>query len=386
MQRFDLIATAAFGLEAGVAYELKKLGYEDQKTEQGRILFSGDWAAIARSNLWLRTADRVLVRMGEFPARTFDELFDGIRALDWAAWLPKDAFAHVLEAKSVKSLLTNSPAIQSITKKAIVEAMLARHGGARLAETGHRYRIQVSLNQDVASIMIDTSGDGLHKRGYRELGATAPLKETLGAGLISLARWFPERPFADPLCGSGTLPIEAAMIGLNLAPGLNRYFDAEKWPTMPVTAWREARKEALDLRKRGVKLQIQASDRDPAVLSMANHHAKKAGVADQVRFEQLPVLNWAPRGDYGTIVTNPPYGERLGDEAEVEQLYREMGQAFRRNETWGAYVLTSFDRFEHFYGKRAEKKRKLYNGKIRCDLYQYPGPRPPRPPKETPTP
>lgn len=381
MQQFDLIATAAFGLEAGVAYELKKLGYDDQKTEQGRIVFKGDWSAVARTNLWLRTADRVLLRMGEFPARTFDELFDAIRAMPWADMLPQDAFIHVLEAKSVKSQLTNPPAIQRIVKKAIVEAMLARHGGTVLPETGAHFKIQVSFNQDVALVALDTSGEALHRRGYRELAATAPLKETLAAGLISLARWYPERPFADPLCGSGTIAIEAAQIGLNLAPGLRRHFDAEGWSNMPVTAWREARKEALDLRKRDVQLQIQASDIDPLVLNLAIHNAKMAGVLDQIRFEHKPVKDFVAYGDFGTIVTNPPYGERLGEEHEVEQLYREMGDAFRRNETWSAYVLTSFERFEHFYGKRAEKKRKLYNGRIRCDLYQYPGPRPPRAPR-----
>jgi putative N6-adenine-specific DNA methylase len=231
-------------------------------------------------------------------------------------------------------------------------------------------------------VALDTSGDALHKRGYRDLTAAAPLKETLAAGLISLARWFPDRPFADPLCGSGTLPIEAAMYGLNIAPGLMRHFDAEGWPTVPATVWREARKEALDLRKRDVHLQIQGSDIDPAMIGLSQHHAKRAGVADQITFEARPVKLFGTHGDYGTIVTNPPYGERLGDEPEVEQLYREMGEAFRRNETWSVYVLTSFDRFEHFYGKKADKKRKLYNGRIRCDLYQYQGPRPPRPKRD----
>jgi putative N6-adenine-specific DNA methylase len=381
MPTLDLIATAAFGLEAAVAYELKKLGYEDQKTEQGRVLFKGDWSAIARANTWLRTSDRVLLRMGEFAAGTFDTLFDEVRALPWAEMLPQDAFIHVLEAKSVKSQLTNSPAIQSIVKKSIVEAMLARYGGTRLPETGHRFKVMVSLNQDVCTIALDTSGDGLHKRGYRELTATAPLKETLAAGLISLARWFPDRPFADPLCGSGTIPIEAAMIGLNIAPGLNRRFDAEYWPMIDAKVWRDARREALDLRQLKNELQIQASDISGEVLVLANHHARLAGVAEHVRFERLPVSEFRTRADYGTIITNPPYGERLGEEREVEQLYREMGEAFTRNDTWGVYVLTSNERFDFFYGQRAEKKRKLYNGKIRCDLYQYPGPRPPRPPK-----
>jgi putative N6-adenine-specific DNA methylase len=383
MQRIDLIATAAFGLESVVAYELKKLGYEDQQTEQGRVVFRGDPSAIARSNMWLRTADRVLLRMGEGRASTFDELFDLVRGLPWSELLPSDAFVHVLEAKTNKSLLTNSPAIQSIVKKAIVEAMLARQGGGRLPETGPRFKVQVTLNNDVATIALDSSGEGLHRRGYRELTATAPLKETLAAGLLSLSRWYTDRPFADPLCGSGTIPIEAALLALNIAPGLHRHFDAEAWPLVPAQLWRDARKEALDLRQLKNHVQIQASDIDPDVLSLAGHHARLAGVADHVRFETRPVKLFGTNADYGTIVTNPPYGERLGDEPQVEQLYREMGEAFRRNETWSVFVLTSFDRFEHFYGKKADKKRKLYNGRIRCDFYQYMGPRPPRERKET---
>ena len=383
MKRIDLIATAAFGLESEVAYELRKLGYEDQQVEGGRITFRGDVRAIARTNLWLRTADRVQLRMGEFPARTFDELYDQVRALPWADILPEDACFPV-DGKSVKSQLSSVPAVQGVVKKAIVDALAARYQRKVLPETGARYRCQVALLKDVATLTIDTTGDGLHKRGYRPIVAPAPLKETLAAGLILVSRWHPDRPFADPLCGSGTLPLEAAMIGLNRAPGRYRGFDAEAWPLVPSEVWQEAREEADDLLQRDRKLQIFGWDSSPEAIKLARFHAEQAGLADHVRFDvrsvkdfQLP--NEPEGGSYGFIVTNPPYGERLGEEKEVEQLYREMGEAFARYPTWSAFVLTSFERFEHFYGKPAAKKRKLYNGRIRCDLYQYPGPRRPRP-------
>ena len=378
MKRFDLIATAAFGLESEVAYELRKLGYEDQQVEGGRITFRGDVHAIARANLWLRTADRVQLRLGEFPARTFDELYDQVRALPWADILPEDACFPV-DGKSVKSQLSSVPAVQGVVKKAIVDAMAARYKRTILPETGARYRCQVALLKDVATLTIDTTGDGLHKRGYRPIVAPAPLKETLAAGLILVSRWHPDRPFADPLCGSGTIPLEAAMIGLNRAPGRYRTFDAEAWPLVPAEVWAEARKEADDLLVRDRKLSIVGSDLSPEAVKLARFHAEQAGLSEHVRFEVKPVKDFRPEGEYGFIITNPPYGERLGEEKEVEQLYREMGQAFAQAPTWSAFVLTSFERFEHFYGKPAAKKRKLYNGRIRCDLYQYPGPRRPRP-------
>lgn len=383
MKRIDLIATAAFGLESEVAYELRKLGYEDQQVEGGRITFRGDVAAIARTNLWLRTADRVQLRMGEFPARTFDELYDQVRALPWADILPEDACFPV-DGKSVKSQLSSVPAVQGVVKKAIVDALAARYQRKVLPETGARYRCQVALLKDVATLTIDTTGDGLHKRGYRPIVAPAPLKETLAAGLILVSRWHPDRPFADPLCGSGTIPLEAAMIGLNQAPGRHRRFDAEAWPLVPAEVWQEARKEADDLLIRDRQLQIFGWDASPEAIKLARFHAEQAGLSAHVRFDVRSVKDLQipepEGGGYGFIITNPPYGERLGEEKEVEQLYREMGEAFGRYPTWSAFVLTSFERFEHFYGKPAAKKRKLYNGRLRCDLYQYPGPRRPRPP------
>ncbi|MDB5098080.1 MAG: rRNA ((2)-)-methyltransferase [Cyanobacteria bacterium RYN_339] len=378
MDKVDLIATAAFGLEASVAYELKQLGYTDQHVEPGRITFRADYTAIARANMFLRVADRVLLRVGEFPASTFDELFDGVRYLPWGDWLAEDAYFPV-DGKSVKSTLTSVPAVQGVVKKAIADAMAERYGRATSPETGDRAKILVSLLEDVATLTIDTSGEGLHKRGYRPLNVTAPLKETLAAGLISIARWFPDRPFADPLCGSGTLPIEAAMIAQKIAPGKLRRFDAEHWPVLPAQLWRDVRTEALDKEDRRVEFDIQGSDIDPTVLEYARKHADVVGLGRRIRFEQTAVKDFKPTSEYGWIITNPPYGERLGTAAEVEELYRQMGEAFQADApTWSVYVLTGYERFERFYDKVAAKKRKLYNGQIRCDLYAYPGPRKPR--------
>lgn len=378
MKQVDLIATAAFGLEASVAYELKKLGYEDQHVEPGRVTFRGDLSAIARANMFLRVADRVQLRIGEFPARTFDELFDGVRALPWGDWLAEDAEFPV-DGKSVKSTLSSVPAVQGVVKKAIAESMAARYGRAISPETGARAKILVALLEDVATLTLDTSGEGLHKRGYRPLTAAAPLKETMAAGLLSIARWHPDRPFVDPLCGSGTLPLEAAMQALNIAPGKLRRFDAELWGSLPPQIWREARKEALDGETRHRDIDISGSDIDEGVLQLARKHADILGLSRRIRFERFPVKNFHHDGEYGFIITNPPYGERLGETAAVEQLYQEMGMAFARVPTWSVYVLTAFERFERPFGRVAAKKRKLFNGGLRCDLFSYPGPRRPRP-------
>jgi putative N6-adenine-specific DNA methylase len=374
----DLIATAAFGLEAAVAYELKQLGYTDQHVEPGRVTFRADVTAITRTNMFLRVADRVLLRVGEFPARTFDELFDGVRALPWGDWLSEDALFPV-DGKSVKSMLSSVPAVQGVVKKAIADAMAERYGRAISPETGGRVKVLVALLEDVATLTIDTSGEGLHKRGYRPLNAVAPLKETLAAGLLSIARWFPDRPFADPLCGSGTLPLEAAMMALNIAPGKLRRFDAEGWPVIAAQLWRDARTEAIDGERRSRPIEIYGSDIDEEVLGLARRHADILGLGRRLKFEKIAVKDWKALADYGFIVTNPPYGERLGEAHEVEQLYAEMGEAFAKAPTWSVHVITGYERFERFYGKVATKKRKLYNGRIRCDLYAYPGPRRPRP-------
>lgn len=377
MSKVTLIATAPMGLEAIVAREVKKLGYEDVRVDNGRVEFDADEAAIARCNLWLRCADRVLVKMGEFKATTFDELFEGVKALNWPDWLPKDAEFPV-DGKSHKSQLSSVPACQGIVKKAVVEKMKEATGIEWFEETGPLFRIQVALLKDVATITIDTSGPGLHKRGYRQLTAQAPLKETLAAALVDLSYWNPDRPFYDPFCGSGTILIEAGLIGRNIAPGLGRTFPAESWPTVTEDMWNDARDEADDLAQWERKLEIVGSDIDAEVLSLAGYHIRKSGLDDVIRVKNLPVGQWKPEGDFGVLISNPPYGERIGEAKAVEQAYRDLGVLAKKLDTWSFYVLTSHKGFEQFYGKRADRKRKLFNGRIECDYYQFYGPRPPR--------
>ncbi len=369
-EKLDLIATAAFGLESQVAYELRQLGYGDQHVEGGRVTFRGDRSAIARTNLWLRVADRVQLRIGEFPARTFDELFDHVTALNWSDWLPEDANFPV-DGKSVKSTLTSVPAVQGVVKKAIAQCMARAYGRAISPETGAEYRVQVALLNDVATLTLDTTGDGLHKRGYRTGNAAAPLKETLAAGLISLSRWRPEWPFADPLCGSGTLPIEAALQGLNRAPGIKRAFAAEQWRTLERRVWDQARQEARDTAIQESSLSIWASDLSPQMVEMARYHARAAGVEKFIRFGQMAVAAWRTEHPGGVLITNPPYGERLGDRETVEALYAELGQVCQRLDGWSWHIITAYPTFEKAFGPPAHKKRKLFNGRLRCDLYHY---------------
>lgn len=373
-----MIATATFGLEAVVAREVKELGYEDMMVENARVTFAGDEAAICRTNLWLRTADRVLVKLGEFTALTFEELFEQTKALPWPDWIPENA-AFPVEGKSVKSQLHSVPDCQAIVKKAVVEKMKQKYKREWFEETGPRYTIEVALLKDVVTLTIDTSGAGLHKRGYRKLGSQAPLKETLAAAMILLSRWRPDRTLMDPLCGSGTIPIEAALIGMNIAPGLKREFVSERWPGISKALWAKAREEAMDLASSNRPLRILGSDIDGEVLSLARYHASQAGVGEKIFFQKLPVSELRSKQKYGYIICNPPYGERLGDKLQAEQLYREMGAAFKALDTWSFYVLTSHPDFERLFGRRSDKKRKLYNGRIQCNYYQYYGPRPPRP-------
>ncbi|PWK13135.1 THUMP domain-containing class I SAM-dependent RNA methyltransferase [Tumebacillus permanentifrigoris] len=382
MTKITLIATAPMGLEAIVSREVKNLGYTDVRVDNGRIEFDADPTAIARCNLWLRTADRVQVKMGEFKATTFEELFEGVKALNWPDWISQDAEFPV-DGKSQKSQLSSVPACQSIVKKAVVEKLKEAYHVDWFDERGPLYRIQVSLLKDIATITLDTSGVGLHKRGYRQLSAQAPIKETLAAALVDLSRWGPHRPFIDPFCGSGTIPIEAAMIGRNIAPGLNRDFTAQHWPMVPQRAWDLARQEARDLAKFDLPLEIIGSDIDAEVLSLANYHIQKAKLGDAIKLKNLPVARMKFDQPYGVIVSNPPYGERLGELKDVERAYKELGNLTRLNDTLSVFVLTSNERFEHTYGKKADKKRKLFNGRIECNLYQYLGKLPPRKPRET---
>jgi putative N6-adenine-specific DNA methylase len=377
MALIELIATATFGLEAVVAREVQKLGYEDVKVENAKVTFKGATEAICRTNLWLRSADRVLIKMGEFPATTFEELFEKTKALPWADWIPEDGNFPV-EGKSVKSVLYSVPDCQAIVKKAVVESMKIRYRRQWFEENGPRYTIEVALLKDMATLTIDTSGPGLHKRGYRKLASAAPLKETLAAAMINLSYWNPDRLLLDPFCGSGTIPIEAALIGLNMAPGLNREFAAEKWPGIPTNLWQSARQETKDLVRSVISLEIRGTDVDKEVLSQARYHARQAGLENHVHWQQMPLAEVRTKQEYGCVICNPPYGERLEERSTVEGLYREMGQVFRPLDTWSFYVLTAHQGFERLYGRKADKKRKLYNGRIECHYYQFYGPRPPR--------
>lgn len=377
MSKYHLIATTVFGIEAVVSRELNWLGYSDQQVDNGRVTFAGDEEAICRTNIWLRCAERILIKIGEFKALTFDELFEGTKALPWDEWLPENAEFPV-DGKSVDSKLSSIPDCQAIVKKAIVEKMKMKYKKQWFEENGPLYRIEIGLLKDVATLTIDTSGMGLHKRGYRTLVSGAPLKETLAAAMLMISRWKPDRVLIDPFCGSGTIPIEAALIANNMAPGAKRNFTAEGWHQTPAGLWKKAREEAADKVKKNPDLRIQGSDIDEEVISLARYHAAQAGVAQDVHLQRLPLSDISSRYKYGFIVCNPPYGERLGEMTDVERLYKEMGSVFRHFDTWSYYVITSHQGFEGLFGRRADKKRKLYNGRILCNYYQFFGPPPPR--------
>lgn len=376
MADIDLIATTAFGLEAVVMRELSGLGYQSKAVSTGRVLFAGDESAIARANLWLRSADRVLIRMGVFEARDFDQLFEGVKALPWERWIPKDA-AFPVSGRSVKSQLASVPACQKIAKKAIVERLRAAHGVEELPETGPRCAIEVGMLEDVATLTLDTSGGGLHKRGYRQLMGDAQMKETLAAGLVLLSVWRPDRPLIDPFCGSGTIPIEAALIGRNIAPGLYRTFDAVEWGTIADEIWDRADEEAKDLATGKLAYPIHGFDINEEQLSLARHHAKRAGVADVVQFQQRDFRDLSSKLEYGCIITNPPYGERVGRGRDIEDLYRAFPQVLRRLPTWSHHIITSWDDFEYLVGQEATRRRKLFNAQIEVTYFQFLGPRPP---------
>ncbi|MBS4173229.1 class I SAM-dependent RNA methyltransferase [Bacillus sp. FJAT-49736] len=376
-KKYTIIATAAMGLEAIVAKEVKTLGY-DATVENGKVIFKGDELAIARCNLWLRSADRVKIVVGEFKVFTFDELFEKTKALNWGEYLPVDAELPV-QGKSVKSKLFSVPDCQAIVKKAIVEKLKSHYKVTSwLSESGPLFKIEVSILKDIATITIDTSGIGLHKRGYRVDQGEAPIKETLAAALIQLTNWNPEKPFCDPFCGSGTIPIEAALIGQNIAPGFNREFISETWSWMGQAVWDQARMEAEDLANYDQPLQIIGSDIDHRMIDIAKGNAMEAGFSDLINFKQMQVTDFTSKEEFGVLVGNPPYGERLGERQEVERMYEAMGKTFAKLDTWSIYILTSYEKFEEVYGKKATKKRKLFNGFIRTDLYQFWGPKPPK--------
>lgn len=366
-----LIATAAMGLESLVANEVKALGYSDVQVENGRVIFQADKSAIPRCNLWLRTADRVKVVVGEFKATTFDELFEKTKALPWEEFIPEDGEFPVI-GKSVKSTLFSVSDCQAIVKKSVAERLKKRYGIASwLEESGAFYRIEVALLKDIVTLTLDTSGSGLHKRGYRVGQGEAPLKETLAAALVQLTNWRPDKPFVDPFCGSGTIPIEAALIGQNIAPGFNREFASEDWAFISQAIWDKAHEEAEDLANYNQPLDITGSDIDHRMIDIARENAIEAGLGDLVDWKQRQVKDFRAKSEYGYIVANPPYGERIGDKPEVEQMYRDLGEVMDNYPGWSVYILTSNEHFEQFYGRKATKKRKLFNGFIKTDYYQY---------------
>lgn len=378
MEKVTLIATAAMGLESLVANEVKQLGYEDVEVENGKITFEADIKAICRTNLWLRTADRVKLKIGEFKAYSFDELFEKTKALPWGDFLPENAEFPVT-GKSHKSKLFSVSDCQSIVKKAVVESMKGHYSTTGwFEENGPLFKIEVALLKDTVTLTIDTTGAGLHKRGYRAGQGEAPIKETLAAAMVQLTNWTPDRPFVDPFCGSGTIPIEAALIGQNIAPGFNREFVSEQWPWIPESYWSRALEEAEDLAKYDLPLDISGTDIDHKMVEIATQNALEAGFGDIIKFKQMQVSDFTTRKEYGYIVGNPPYGERIGERNEVEHMYKTMGKTLQEYDTWSVYILTSHDKFEELYGKKASKKRKLFNGFIRTDYYQYFGKRPPK--------
>lgn len=367
---FKLIATCAAGIESIVGNELKHLGYK-VNVENGRVRFDGDVADIAKTNLWLRTADRIKIVVGEFTAKTFAELFQGVESLNWEDFLPLDAEFPVA-GKSQKSTLHNVPSVQAITKKAIVTKMsTVYHRRTKLPETGALYPIEVAINKDKVLITLDTTGSSLFKRGYRVNKGGAPLKENMAAALVLLARWYPEMPFVDPVCGSGTIPIEAALIGCNIAPGLKRNFAFENWDWVDKDIVKQAREQAQAAIKKDVDLDISGYDIDGSMIEIAKENAVQAGVQDIVNFKQMAVKDFKTDKINGVIVANPPYGERLSDKEHVHQLYQQMGKLYQPLTSWSKYILTSDLQFEQFYGTKATKRRKLYNGSLRTDFFQY---------------
>ncbi|HGI4639264.1 TPA: class I SAM-dependent RNA methyltransferase [Streptococcus agalactiae] len=376
-ESFKLIATAAAGLEAIVGREIRNLGIDCQ-VENGRVRFHGDIKTIIETNLWLRAADRIKIIVGEFPARTFEELFQGVYGLDWENYLQLGAKFPIAKAKCVKSKLHNEPSVQAISKKAVakkLQKVFHRPEGVPLQENGAEFKIEVSILKDKATVMIDTTGSSLFKRGYRAEKGGAPIKENMAAAIIQLSNWFPDKPLIDPTCGSGTFCIEAAMIGMNIAPGFNRDFAFEAWPWVDQSQVQKVRDEAESKANYDIDLDISGFDLDGRMVEIARKNAEEAGLGDVIKLKQMRLQDLKTDKINGVIISNPPYGERLLDDKAVDILYNEMGQTFAPLKTWSKFILTSDEGFEKKYGSQADKKRKLYNGTLKVDLYQYYGER-----------
>ncbi|HER0071453.1 THUMP domain-containing class I SAM-dependent RNA methyltransferase [Streptococcus pyogenes] len=376
-ETFRLVATAAAGLEAVVGKEVRALGFDCQ-VENGKVYFEGDVEAIVKTNLWLRAADRIKIIVGQFPARTFEELFQGVFALDWENYLPLGAKFPISKAKCVKSKLHNEPSVQAITKKAIVKKLqkhFHRPEGVPLQEVGSTFNIEVSILKDQATIMIDTTGSSLFKRGYRVQKGGAPIKENMAAAILALSNWFPDKPLVDPTCGSGTFCIEAALIGMNIAPGFNRSFAFEEWSWVDKDMVQQVRDDAEQEANYEIELDISGFDIDGRMIEIAKSNAEEAGLSDVITFKQMRLQDFRTDKINGVVISNPPYGERLLDDKAVDILYNEMGQTFAPLKTWSKFILTSDELFELKYGQKADKKRKLYNGTLKVDLYQFYGER-----------
>lgn len=379
MKTFELLVPCHFGLEAVLKKEIYDLGYEISKVEDGRITFLGDAEAICRANIFLRTAERVLIQVGRFKATTFEELFQGIKAIPWEEYIPEDGKFWVKKASSINSKLFSPSDIQSIAKKAMVERMKTKYKKEWFAEDGAHYPVRIFLLKDEVTVAIDTSGDSLHKRGYRTMTSKAPLTETLAAALILLTPWRKDRILVDPFCGSGTFPIEAAMIAANIAPGMNREFTAESWTNLiDRKLWYECVQEAEDMIDTSVQVDIQGYDIDGDVVKAARENAKRAGVDHMIHFQQRAVADLRHPKKYGFIITNPPYGERLEEKADLPELYSQIGEAYANLDAWSMFLITSYEDTERYIGRKADKNRKIYNGMLKTYFYQFMGPKPPK--------
>ena len=379
MNTFELIVPCHFGLEAVMKKEILDLGYEVSQVEDGRVTFIGDAEAICRANIFLRTTERVLLKVGSFHAETFEDLFQGTRAIPWEEYLPKDAKFWVAKASSIKSKLFSPSDIQSIMKKAMVERMKKAYGIDWFPENGASFPLRVFLHKDTVTVALDTTGESLHKRGYRTLTSKAPITETLAAALIMLTPWKSDRILVDPFCGSGTFPIEAAMIAANMAPGMNREFLSEDWKHLiPRKCWYDAMDEANDLVDLSVQTDIQGYDIDGDIVRAARANAKAAGVDEMIHFQQRSVSDLSHPKKYGFLITNPPYGERIEDKKNLPELYKTIGERFAELDSWSAYIITAYEDTERYFGRKADKNRKIYNGMMKTYFYQFLGPKPPR--------
>ncbi len=378
-ERFELIAPCHFGLEAVLKKEIQALGYDIVEVEDGRVTFAGPASAIARANIGIRTSERILLKCAQFKAVTFDELYDGIKRIPWARIIPRNGRFWVTKATTNKSKLYSETAIQSIAKKAMVEGMSNTYHISQFAEDGDDYPVRIFIKKDIVTVGLDTTGVSLHKRGYRQLVGKAPISETLAAALIMLTPWREDRLLIDPFCGSGTFPIEAAMIGANIAPGVNRDFTACTWEKIiDKKTWYEAYDEARSLEKTDVEMHIQGYDLDSQIVKCAMQNAEEAGVADYIHFQQRNVKELSSPKAYGFIITNPPYGERLEEKEALPELYGIIGDRFRALDNWSMFLITSYEEAEKYIGRKADKNRKIYNGMIRSYYYQFMGKKPPK--------